>query len=81
MARAKSEAGARSVRRQVLGDVVRGFVAAAAQGPLRRMMHGWSPSAPMVAVPNPLRAGNLRRGESLLAGKFTVAGRIIENEA
>lgn len=81
MARAKSEAGARSVRRQVLGDVVRGFVAATAQGPLRRMMHGWSPSAPMVAVPNPLRAGNLRRGESLLAGKFTVAGRIIENEA
>lgn len=81
MARPRSEGVVKGIRRQRLADMLRAAVERLAQGPMRRFSRGWNVSAPLVAVPNPLRAGNAWRGQTLLGGKFTVAGKIIEMEA
>ena len=80
MARSKSDAGAGVVRRYMLADALRRFCEQVSQGLLRRFSRGWSADLPMVAVPNALRAGNAKRGETLIAGHFTVAGRTVDHD-
>lgn len=81
MALPRSETGVRGLTRQRLADVLRVGIEALAQGAMRRVKRGWNASAPLVAVPNPLRAGDTQRAHSLIHGKFTVAGKIVNHEA
>lgn len=45
---------------------------------LRRLRRGWQATAPLAALPKPLKGGDPQSGETLLAGHFTVAGQTIE---